>query len=142
MPRSAEVPPYGRLDLMKEIRGGLKVGVTCSMLVANALYIRPARGIIVKVEPNNNGYVDHWSGMLFEVFSRTARVDAIFLPFDGLLQRAADDRADYDAGMHIWRQSRAGHKFEEDWYIARPESVAPLVELINDFLLFWGKQGH
>ena len=95
MPRPEEVAPYGRLKLMKEIRAGLKTG-TYSMMVANALYIRPARGIIVKVEPNNNGYADHWSGMLFEVFSRTARVDAIFLPFDGLLERAAGDRADYD----------------------------------------------
>jgi hypothetical protein len=141
MPRPAEVPPYGRIELMKEVRTGLKTG-TYSMQVANALYIRPARGIIVKVEPCDNGYVDHWSGVLFEVFSRTARVDAIFLPFDGLLARAADDRADYDGGIHIWRQSKAGHKSEEDWYIARPASVAPLVELINDFLLFWGKQEH
>ena len=141
MPRPAEVPPYGRLELMKEVRAGLKTG-TYSMQVANALYIRPARGIIVKVEPCDNGYVDHWSGVLFEVFSRTARVDAIFLPFDGLLERAAGDRADYDGGIHIWRQSKSGNKFEEDWYIARPESLTPLVELINDFLLFWGKQEH
>ena len=38
MPRPAEVPPYGRLELMKEVRAGLKTG-TYSMQVANALYI-------------------------------------------------------------------------------------------------------
>lgn len=128
---------YGRRELMDEIKRGVKVGSDRLLLVAFSLYIRPANGIIIKVEPCDDGHVDHWRGVRFEVFTRIAKVDSIFLPFDGLLVRAKDDRADYLGGLYILRSAK-----DEDWYIARPESIEPLIGLINDFLSFWGEQEH
>jgi hypothetical protein len=142
--RPESVEPFGRKRLIVEIRKSLPIGFDWTV-VENSIYVRiPVEranihaGLnVVKISPTDEGHQNHWSGMLLEVFTNRERLDGAVVRFDGLLERAKDDRPDYVAGLHIWLDAKG----EEDWYIARPESLEPLIRTVNQFIKFWCKEG-
>ena len=158
MPRPTGIAPYGRKELMAEFCKKLPPGLEW-ILVEHSLYVRPLGhkqfirdirgkdrpfdiflGTGVKVTPTGDGHASHWYGLLLEVFSNRERMDGVVLHFDSVLNRAKDERSDYQGGLHIWSGPGLIPNDGEDWYIARPESLEPLVKVVNQYINFWCKE--
>lgn len=125
---------YGRLELMEEIQEGLTANGR-SIMMEHSLYVRALGGVVVKISPfasNENS----WIGVVIEVFTFSGRLDSTYLSFDQNLTISLSQALDEESAssMFIWK-SLSKNK-EEDWYIARPESMAPLIRKLNDFISF------
>ncbi len=128
--------PYGRMDLLRDVKACVMIpgsprGQGECLFFGYALYIRAARGIVIKVEADSNNHADHYYGVRMTVVGREKKLDSVMIFFDQLLESKPDPRSSV---LHIWHSSDG-----EDWYIRRPESMVPLMVAINDYVLFWRK---
>jgi hypothetical protein len=127
--------PFTRLDLMRYLKDHVALYRNRHVLVNLSLYLQPAPGVVLKVTPDNEGYVDHYSALRVDIFSRWNKLDTVFISFESLRSSVLNPRPDYDGPLFIWRNNG-----KEDWYILRPESLEPLPLQLDALALFWAAQ--
>ncbi len=94
---------------------------------------------LLKVEISERGRSDHFEGLALSIVSRTAgRIDGRWLDFDALgLERADNQITAYpDRPFVLWLHGRSF-----DWHIARPASLVPIREAVEDYVALWALAG-
>lgn len=138
-------PSFGRKELLETIRDRQKTyglsGLGDSLIVGSAIYFHCVE-VTIKIEPaHEKSAPDKWSGLLIKVMSSSSVLDTTFVPFVGLLSSKqarliAATGAPEGIGLHIYRD-RVG---KEDWYMERPEDLAPLFDLVDSVMVFWSRR--
>jgi hypothetical protein len=100
--------------------------------------------IVARIELSDLGYKGMFDKFDVQVIHRSSgRLDTITFNFGDYFTK--DDRSDNrvkdmpDQVFYAW--SGSSSESSVDWYIARPKSVAALVQAVNEYLRMWRTMG-